>query len=113
MPRLTAIPVVPIMIILSVLVLAPPTCLAELLFDAEALIQATGSNIAVTGYSVPSFEFWNADSLRDLIVGEGGGTSVQGKVRVYLNSGTATHPQFTSYFYAQSAGADLVVSSGG
>ena len=92
---------------------APLPCQAELLFDSQTLVQASGSNIAVTGYSVPSFVFWNGDTLRDLVVGEGGGVAVQGKVRVYLNSGTATEPQFTSYFYAQSLGVDLVVSAGG
>ncbi len=92
---------------------APLPCRAELLFDSEALIQASGSNIIVTGYSVPSLVHWDADTLRDLVVGEGGGVSVQGRVRVYLNSGTATTPQFTGYFYAQSLGVDLVVSAGG
>ena len=91
----------------------PFPCQAELLLDAEELIQASGSSITVTGYSVPSFVFWNADTLRDLVVGEGGGVSVQGKVRVYLNSGSPTQPQFTSYFYAQSLGTDLVVPAGG
>ncbi len=98
---------------LSVLVLAWRPCLAELLFDSEMLVQASGSNITVTGYSAPSLVYWDADSLKDLVVGEGGGTSVQGKVRVYLNSGTQAEPQFTGYFYAQSQGADLVVPSGG
>ena len=99
--------------VLVALACVPFPCHAELLFDAETLIQASGSNITVTGYSVPSFVYWNDDSLMDLVVGEGGGTSTQGKVRVYLNSGTPTQPQFTSYFYAQSQGADLVVPSAG
>jgi large repetitive protein len=63
----------------------------------------------VPGYSVPSFENWNNDGLKDLIIGEGGGpSSAPGKVRVYLNVGTEAQPQFKDYFYAKSKGADLV-----
>ena len=46
--------------------------------------------------------------MKDLVVGEGGGGFSEAKVRVYLNTGTATDPQFGDYFYAQSDGSDLV-----
>jgi len=78
----------------------------------EEIIQADGVDIKVTGYSVPSFEDWNNDNLKDLIIGEGGG-SVKAKVRVYLNMGTESNPQFSGYFYAQSFGSDLTCSSSG
>ncbi len=113
MPRLTTLLTLLVATVSVGVASSPAPCQAELLFDAASLIQASGSDIAVAGYSVPSFVFWNADTLRDLVVGEGGGVSVEGKVRVYLNSGTASQPQFTSYFYAQSQGADLVVPAGG
>jgi hypothetical protein len=73
----------------------------------EEVVQADGTDIVVPGYSVPSFEDWNNDSLMDLIVGEGGG-SAPGKVRVYLNRGTESDPCFADYFYVQSDGQDLV-----
>jgi hypothetical protein len=71
----------------------------------EELVLAGGAPIVVPGYSVPSFEDWNNDLLKDLIVGEGGATP--GKVRIYLNVGTESDPCFVNYFYAQSDGQDL------
>ncbi len=86
---------------------------ANLNLGAEEFVSTTsGTQITVTQYSVPSFVRWNGDDLPDLVVGEGGGTS-PGKVRVYLNLGTATQPAFDSYFYAQSNGADLSVTASG
>ncbi len=78
----------------------------------EEFIQADGGDIVVPGYSFPSFEDWNNDGLRDLIVGEGGGGS-PGKVRVYLNVGIESDPCFVSYFYAQANGADLTCAGQG
>jgi hypothetical protein len=78
----------------------------------EEFVQANGADIQVSGYSVPSFEDWNNDSLKDLIVGEGGG-SLAGKVRVYLNIGTEAEPQFSDFFYAQSDSGDLVCPASG
>jgi hypothetical protein len=80
-------------------------------FGPEEFVQAGGVNIVVLGYSVPSFVRWNGDDLKDLVVGEGGSTP--GKVRVYLNIGTSSYPQFGGYFYAQSNGADLSVPGSG
>lgn len=78
----------------------------------EEIIQAGGSDIVVPGYSVPSFEDWNHDGLRDLIVGEGSG-SAPGRVRVYLNVGIEADPCFVEYFYAQANGGDLTCAGGG
>ncbi len=79
----------------------------------EQLVQAGDPCEDIVGYgsSVPTYADWNNDGKKDLIVGEGsrdffGGN---GKVRVYLNVGTASAPQFSDYFYAQSNGSDLTV----
>jgi len=72
----------------------------------QEFVQAGGNDIVVPGYSVPSFEDWNNDGLRDLIVGEGG-NNYTGKVRVYLNAGVESDPCFVDYFYAQADGVDL------
>ena len=74
----------------------------------EEVIGSGGTDIVVPGYSVPSFEDWNNDHLKDLVVGEGGG-GAPGKIRVYLNRGTESDPCFPDYFYAQSDGQDLTV----
>jgi hypothetical protein len=78
----------------------------------EETIKAKGKEIAVPGYSVPSFEDWNNDGRKDLIVGEGGG-GLTGKIRVYLNVGTETDPCFADYFYAQSYGQDITCTPEG
>jgi len=74
----------------------------------EEIAKARGADITVPGYSVPSFEDWNNDHLRDLIVGEGGG-GFTGKIRVYLNVGTEADPCFADFFYVQADGQDLSV----
>jgi hypothetical protein len=79
----------------------------------EELVQSDGIDIQVPGYSVPSLARWDGDALEDLIVGEGGGGVSEAKVRVYLNSGSLTAPQFTTFFYAQSRESDLVATGQG
>ena len=70
----------------------------------EEILKAKGEEIVVPGHCVPSFEDWNNDGRKDLIVGEGGG-DYPGKIRVYLNVGTQTDPCFADYFYAQKYGS--------
>lgn len=85
---------------------------AVLNLGPEEFVQADGSDIEVPGYSVPSFVDWNNDKLKDLVVGQGGATK-DGKVRVYLNVGTESEPEFSDYFYVQSNGSDLTCSASG
>ncbi len=94
------------------LISAFPT-FAQPALGPEEFVQAGGVDIDVPGYSVPSFVHWDGDDREDLIVGEGGGGVAQGKVRVYLNGGTSSAPQFSGFFYAQSNGSDLVVAASG
>lgn len=101
-----------IAVIAAVLAISSPGSAALLLGPAQT-IQAAGADIAVPGFSVPSWIDWNSDGLKDLVVGEGGGVAPQGKVRTYLNVGTAAEPAFSNYAYAQSGGADLAVTAGG
>jgi hypothetical protein len=79
---------------------------------SEQLVQASGVEIRVPGYSVPSFVDWNNDGLNDLVVGEGSGTR-PGHVRVYLNIGTQANPQFSDFFHVQSEGSDMTFTGGG
>ena len=82
-------------------------------FGPEEIVQAGGIDIDVPGFSVPSFVRWNGDAVPDLVIGEGGLGLDDGKVRVYLNSGTTHEPVFTGFFYVQSNGMDLASPSGG
>jgi hypothetical protein len=79
---------------------------------ADELVQAGNSpvDISVEGYSIPSFVDWNNDGCRDLVVGEGRDFNGNGKVRIYLNSGTFYEPEFSDYFFAQSNGETLTVT---
>jgi len=86
---------------------------AALNLGPEEIVQAAGADLWVPGYAVPSFYDWNDDNLPDLIVGEGGGGVLDGKVRVYLNLGTMTTPVFSDFFYVQSEGADLILIASG
>jgi len=74
----------------------------------EEIVQADSVDIDVGTYSVPSFDYWDNDNRKDLIVGAG-----NGKVRVYPNVGTESDPQFLNYFYAQSNGSDLYCTPSG
>jgi len=82
-------------------------------FAQEELVQADGIDIEVPGYSVPSFVDWNNDDLKDLVIGQGSGAFSPAKVRVYLNVGTESDPQFSDYFFAQSGNSDLTVPASG
>ena len=82
-------------------------------FDAAQTLQSGGADLVVDAYSVPAVCDWNSDSLPDLIVGEKTSDGLSGKVRVYLNAGTANAPVYGSYFYAQSNGSDLSVPASG
>ena len=68
-------------------------------------VQAGGVDIEAPGYPVPSFDYWDGDTLKDLIVGEGNGSLPVAKVRVYLNVGTSTEPQFDDFFSVHFPGA--------
>ncbi len=96
----------------AILILLSTPASATLQFNTEQLVQADSVDIEVPGWSVPSFVYWDGDGLKDLVVGEGG-TTIPGKVRIYLNVGTALEPQFSDYFYAQSEGADLSLPGAG
>jgi hypothetical protein len=98
--------------VIAALAVGIPTARADLTLGAEELVLAGGAGIDVPGYSVPSFIHWDDDGLMDLVVGEGSGSYV-GKVRVYLNTGTHTQPQFSAYSYVQSDGVDLELPGSG
>ncbi len=86
---------------------------AQISFGPAETVQAGGVDISVPGFSVPSFARWNGDDLPDLVVGEGGLGTYDGKVRVYINTGSSGSPAFGSFFYVQSEGSDLASPSSG
>ena len=91
------------------LVISVAPVVGQLNLGSEELVKDDEGDIVVPGYSVPSFVHWDDDGLKDLVVGEGPTYLNFGKVRVYLNEGTSSYPQFSNYFYAQSNDSDLTV----
>ena len=93
-------------------VLSPSTAPAALLnLGPEQIVLAGGEDLIVPGYSVPCFMDFDSDGLKDLLVGEGG-SGFDGKIRVYLNRGIATTPQFSDFGYVQSNGLHLDLPGG-
>lgn len=110
MPRATIRSLVVGLLVGTGAAVVPAQVTAGLLLGLEELVQANGADISVTGYSVPSFVRWDADELPDLVLGElAEGGAATGKVRVYLNVGTTSNPQFGDHFFVQSEGSDLTV----
>jgi hypothetical protein len=97
----------------AVLVLGAGTAGAQLDLEPPVTIQDGGADLWVPGYSVPSFAHWDADGLKDLIVGEGGGGYINGMVRIYRNVGTEEVPAFAGYVYAMADGQTLVWPASG
>ena len=85
---------------------------AQLDFGPETLIQAGDADITVPGYSVPSLVDFDNDGQQDLIVGEGSGF-YPAKVRLYLNSGSASNPEFTTFSHIQAGGVVLTCTGSG
>jgi hypothetical protein len=103
--------VVMMVAVVSIVMISPSNGLGgelSLVLGPEEPVKANGIDIDVGTYSVPSYVDWDNDDLNDLVVGTG-----SGYVRVYLNVGTRSNPQFSSYFRAQSGGADLYCSPSG
>jgi hypothetical protein len=72
-------------------------------------IEAAGAPINVdVGHSAPFVVDWNRDGKPDLLVGQFG----QGKLRIYLNRGTAEKPTFGEHEVFEAGGAEGTVPSG-
>jgi hypothetical protein len=94
---------IPDVILPGPFLVAVPESPTVLPLGVEQHVQTDLYDIDVGDHSVPSLADWNNDNLKDLIIG-----GKNGKVRVYLNGGTESNPGFSTYFYVQSNGTDLV-----
>ena len=114
---------------------AIPCGKARLVVDASLIKDASGNGLATTdaydiisgaktytpsvlkrgvaySYACPELYDWNNDGLLDLIVGEKTENG-KGKVRIYLNRGTASQPEFDDYTYLQKSGEDVEFTGAG
>ena len=97
-------------------VLTSGHCLSyEPVLDAGVKIQASGLDLDVGTYAIPVVYDWNNDGKKDLIIGQREDKEYlnDGKVRLYLNSGTDDAPVFTTDSYIKADGVDISVDSSG
>jgi hypothetical protein len=95
------------LLISIVIVLAPAGDLPDL--AAGVKLEADGMAIdARVGHLVPCVADWNGDGLKDLIVGQ----FSQGKIRLYVNAGTAAEPVLKDAGFMQAGGEDISLPAG-
>ena len=72
-------------------------------------LEANGETIDVQiGHLVPCVTDWNSDGKKDLLVGQ----FSEGKIRVYLNSGTDSEPIFAEFSYLQAGAKPISLAAG-
>ena len=76
-------------------------------FDGGLVVTADGEVIDVGTIASPYFYDWDGDGLKDLLVGQ----EEEGKIRLYLNSGSPGSPEFTDFNYMQADGVAISVPS--
>jgi len=92
----------------AVALLAPLALGVTPLFDGPMQIMDAGVPIDVGYYGAPTMCDWNLDGAKDLVLGQ----FDYGKIRLYLNIGTDTAPEFNGYTYFQSGGGDITLPYG-
>ena len=98
----------------KLLVLAAAALLAPLalgvtpLFVGPELVNDNGTPIDVGYYGAPTMYDWNQDGAKDLVLGQ----FDQGTIRLYLNQGPDTAPNFNGYTFFQSGGGDITLPYG-
>jgi translation initiation factor RLI1 len=72
-------------------------------------LKANGKTIDINiGHLVPCVTDWNNDGKKDLIVGQFSG----GKIRLYLNYGTDSNPEFKDFSYLHAGGKEISLPAG-
>jgi len=87
----------------AVAMLAPLALVAAPLFSSPEMVEDAGVPIDVGYYGAPTMYDWNDDGAKDLILGQ----YDSGKIRLYLNQGSDTAPDFNGYTFFRSAGGDI------
>ncbi|MDZ7264025.1 MAG: T9SS type A sorting domain-containing protein [candidate division KSB1 bacterium] len=74
--------------------------------NKQGYVKAGSTDLNVGNRASPVFVDWNNDNKKDLIVG-----TDEGKIRLYLNSGTKSQPAFTTFSNLTSNGVDIQTSA--
>jgi len=77
-------------------------------FEPFTWMYASGTLIDVGYYGAPCVVDWDADGLKDLVLGE----FSYGKIRFYHNSDSNDSPVLTGFTYIQSDGVDITLPYG-
>jgi hypothetical protein len=95
--------------VLAAVTLTAPLALGVTpLFVGPELVNDAGVPIDVGYYGAPTMYDWNHDGAKDLILGQ----FDYGKIRLYLNLGPDTAPDFNGYTFFQSSGEDITLPYG-
>ena len=79
------------------------------MFHDFVYVHAGGSAITVAGgHADPCVADWDCDGLKDLLLGE----FTNGRIRVYLNTGTNAEPEFETWHYLESDGTTITLPYG-
>lgn len=98
-----------LLLLSATLILGVFTQAVALDYQTPLQINANGTPIQLSlGHANPLVTDWNADGLKDLLVGQYTG----GKIRYYINEGSNAAPVFGSFTYMQADGNAISVSSG-
>lgn len=82
---------------------APPA------FEEGVRLQAGGRDIEVDiGHLVPCVADWNGDGRKDLIAGQ----FLEGRIRLFLNTGTDAAPVVRDSVFLKAGGADIRLPCG-
>jgi len=90
-----------------ILTLSPAGELPDLAAGVKIAVEGQAIDAKV-GHMVPCVADWNADGLKDLIVGQ----FSDGKIRLYVNAGTAEEPALEDAGFMQAGGEEISLPAG-
>jgi hypothetical protein len=94
--------------LVAVALFAPLALGVTPVFSGPEYVKDNGVPIDVGYYGAPTVTDWNKDGAKDLVLGQ----FDQGKIRLYLNQGPDTAPDFNGYAYFKSGGVDITLPYG-
>lgn len=95
-------------VLAAVVLLAPLALGVTPLFTGPEFVKDAGVPIDVGYYGAPTVTDWNKDGAKDLILGQ----YDYGKIRLYLNLGPDTAPDFNGYTFFQAGDSDITLPYG-
>jgi hypothetical protein len=99
----------PLLFLLPCCATTPAVAVPPSGFHPGVKLEAGGEEIDIrVGHLVPHAADWNGDGLPDLVVGQFDG----GKVRLYLNEGTANEPRLGASTFLEAGGAQISLPCG-